>query len=92
MTDDCDDVRLIGREGSRPLKHSNQFKRNDGTWLPEHIRLAIERTLLEFVDCSCPETHASVAQIVKKLHPSLPMSERDLQVAVERITQSKTEN
>lgn len=67
------------------MKHVHGFRRNDGTWMPEHVRLAIERLLLEHVDRLSSDTHRRVAGAIKSAHPSLPMSERELVLAVQRL-------
>lgn len=69
------------------MKGSDAFKRSTRVWLPEHVRLLIERAFLEFPDRSSAETHRNVATLVRKVHPALPMSERELIVTIARQAQ-----
>lgn len=69
------------------MKGSETFRRRDGIWLPEHVRLLVERALLDSADGSSQETQVAIAALVRKAHPALPMSERELLVAIARLAQ-----
>jgi hypothetical protein len=69
------------------MKGGESFRRRDGIWLPEHVRLLVERALIDRTDASVQEAHLEIAALVRKAHPALPMSERELLVAIARLAQ-----
>lgn len=69
------------------MKHACGYKQKNGSWIPEHVRLAILRALLEFPDRSTSETHRNVAAMVRQTHPALPMSDRELLSAIEKLAE-----
>lgn len=62
------------------------FRADDGRWLPEHIRFAIAAALSRD---SADGRRRRVFDQIRRDVPSLPMNDRELAGAIDRIAASK---
>lgn len=81
------DCAILSRVQGRVLEHRRGYGRQNGSWIPEHVRLAVVRALQELPDRSTPETHRKVAVMVRRAHPALPISDRELLSAIEKLAE-----